>query len=597
MIHLVVIAIIGVLAYIWASRGFFSAFLHMLCVIVAGSLAFAVWEPTALLIMSTDDSGTGWLTELAWPVGLIGPFVLILVVIRLGLDKLIPFNVDLDGASNLIGGGVCGLVTGVLTAGILLIGASYLRLGTQLMDYSAVRYESNGSIVREGGIIPPADRIAAAVFSRLSNTTFRPLSGDSLARWRPDLAEAGHMLRVTFPSPDGGGRQSIKPEAVEVRNRYVYTPKDPKELTRDSFDPERTQTYEYFDGTQMSPAQTQIEGYVVQFKAKAKERSGRIVVGNAQVRLIAEPITPGTGETMSITPMAVISQASGDKPAMGRWRYDSQNVFIASVGGQDDAPFVFEFPVPKTHRAIGLEVKGIRTDVSAMKPFATFESVTARDGAIRSRTIAPTTTNLGELDSSRAVTYRPDPNSPDSLIRTSDAIFPGLTLQKDNVQGLQIELEGRNNYIVGGTAKFLNSVLSRNVGVDQKLQVRRFGATEDTQIVQVTFDGSNDQFGRLSSAAADIDTTQAPVLLDNNGTPYTPVGYMYRDASETWFHFTPQSPISSIDELPSLSRSSPERKLVLIYRISKGVKVDRFIVGNKVLASFKPPLETTVPGR
>ncbi len=590
MIHLVVIAIIGIIAYIWASRGFFSAFLHMLCVIVAGSIAFAIWEPIALLIMSTDDSGTGWLTEMAWPVGLIVPFCLVLAIIRLSLDKLIPFNVDLDGVSNIVGGGVCGLVSGVLTAGIILIGSSYLRVGTNLMGYNSMDFESNGSVVRRSAIIPPADRIAGWVFSSLSHTTFRPMSGDSLARWRPDLADAGHMLRVTFPTPDGGGRQSIKPGALEVLNHYTYAPKDAKELNRDTFDPDRTQTYTYLDGSAMSGGQSTVEGYVVKFKAGAKEKSGRIVVGNSQVRLIAA--ANDGGPSMSITPMAVISQAAGDKPAMGRWRFDSQNVFIASVGGQDDAPMVFEFPVPKTHRPIGVEVKGIRVDVSEMKSFATFESMSARDNAIRGRTIAPTT-NVGTLDASRAVTYKTDPNSPEGFIRAADTIFQGVTLQKDDIGGLEIITEGRNNYINGGTHKFANDVIGRNVGVDQKLQVRRFAASEDTQIVQVTFDSSNDQFGRLSSAAADIDSTQAPLLLDQNGTPYSPVGYMFRDLSETWFHFTPQSPIASVDELPSLSRSSPERKLVLLYRVSKNVKVDRFVIGNRVIAIFKPPVETT----
>jgi hypothetical protein len=589
MIHLVVIAIVGIIAYIWASRGFFSAFLHMLCVIVAGAIAFAIWEPISLLIMGSDDSGSGWLTDMSWTIGLIVPFALILTVLRLSLDKLIPFNVDLDGVSNLVGGGVCGLVSGVLTAGILLIGGSYLRMGTELMGFNSVRYESNGSIVRQGSVIPPVDRIAGAVFSTLSNTTWRPLSGDSLAKWRPDLADAGHMLRVTFPSPEGGGRQSIKPEAAEVLNRYTYSPRDPKELTQDTFDPGRNQNYAYLDGTAMSAGQTTIEGFVVRFKAKAKEKSGRIVVGNSQVRLIAE--ANDGGPSMSITPMALISQAAGDKPAMGRWRFDSQNVFIASVGGQDDAPMVFEFPVPKTHRPIGLEVKGVRYDVSTMKPFATFDTMTARDGAIRSRTIA-STTNQSKLDSSRAVIYPVDPNNAESFIKAGDNIFQGVVLQKDDIGGLEIITEGQNNFINGGTHKFSNNALSKNIGVDRKLQVRRFAATEDTQIVQVVFDSRNDQFGRLSTAAADIDTKQPPVLLDNNGTPYTPVGYMYRDLSETWFHFTPQSPIGSVDELPSLSRSSPERMLVLIYRVSKNVKVDRFIVGDKVVATFKPPVET-----
>jgi hypothetical protein len=128
--------------------------------------------------------------------------------------------------------------------------------------------------------------------------------------------------------------------------------------------------------------------------------------------------------------------------------------------------------------------------------------------------------------------------------------------------------------------------------VDRKLQVRRFAASEDTAIVQVTFDGSNDQFGKLSSATADVDTAQPPLLLDQNGTPYSPVGYMYRDATETWFHFMPQAPIASVDELPSLSRSSPDRRLVLLYRVSKNVKVERFVIGNKVVAIFKPTVDT-----
>lgn len=589
MIHLVVIAIIGIIAYIWASRGFFSAFLHMLCVIVSGAIAFAIWEPISLMIMGFDSSGSGWLTDMSWTIGLILPFSLILSILRLSLDKLLPFNVDLDGVTNLVGGGVCGLVSGVLTAGILLIGGSYLRLGTNLVGYNAVDFESNGSVVRRNAVIPPADRIAAGVFSTLSNTTWRTMSGDSLAKWRPDLADAGHMMRVTFPSPDGGGRQSVKPAAVEVLNRYTYAPRDAKDLVRDSFDPERNQNYIYLDGSAMSPGQTQIEGFVVRFKAGAKERNGRIVVGNAQVRLIAQ--ANDGSSSMSITPMAVISQAAGDKPTLGRWRYDSQNVFIASVGGRDDAPMVFEFPMPKTHRPIGLEVKGVRFDVSQMKPFATFDSMNARDNAIRGGTIAPTT-NLGDLDASRAVTYRFDPTSQESFIRVTDTIFQGVTLQKDDMGALEVITEGNNNFINGGSHKFANNVLSRNIGVDRKLQVRRFAATEDTSIVQVTFDGSNDQFGKLSSATADVDTKQPPLLLDQNGTPYSPVGYMYRDNTETWFHFTPQSPIASVDELPSLSRSSPERRVILLYRVSKNVKIERFIIGSRVVAIFKPTVDT-----
>ncbi|MBX3403647.1 MAG: hypothetical protein KF699_09595 [Phycisphaeraceae bacterium] len=589
MIHAPVIAIIAVIAYIWASRGFFSAFLHMLCVIVCGTLAFALWEPAAHFIMSLDDSRTGWLTEYAWTMGLLLPFCLLLGAIRLAVDKLIPWNVDLDGASNLIGGGVCGLVSGVLTAGIVLLGGQYLRLGTEIMGWNAVAYESNGSLVHKSKVIPPADRMTAWFFSRLSDTTFRPMSGDSLAKWKPDMADAGHLLRVTFPPPDGGGRQTIKPDAAEILGRYVFEPGSPKDLTTDSFDEVRNQTYNYVDGSSLSAGQSYIEGFVVRFKAGAKEKTGRIVVGSGHVRLIVR--NREDTESMAIAPMAVISQAAGDSPRLGRWRFDAPNAFIASVGGRDDAPMAFEFPVPKGSKPLGLEVKGIRFDVRNQKPFATFTSMATRDAAILAGTITPTRA-AEPLDESTAVVYPIVPNDIGAFIRMNDGLFDGLMIQKDNRKEIEILEEGQRNWIIGGFAKFNNNEIQRGAGIDQRLQVRRFQATEDTVILQVVVDITNTAFGFLSNAAANMEQSKAPTVYDHNGTPYSPLGFMYKDSGETWIRFTPQTPILAVTDLPPLTRSRPEQRLILVYRVSKNVRIEKFAVGPKVLAAFRPPLDT-----
>lgn len=590
MIHAPAIAIIAVIAYIWASRGFFSAFLHMVCVIVSGALAFALWEPAAHAIMSLDNSRSGWLTEYAWSMGLVLPFCILLAIFRIGLDKLIPWNVDLDGASNLVGGGVCGLVSGILTTGIVLLSSSYLRLGTEIMGWNAVTYESNGSLVHKNNVIPPADRWTTAFFSRLSDTTFRPLSGDSMAKWKPDIADAGHMLRVTFPPPDGGGRQTIKPNAAEVLGRYTFEPANAKDLTTDSFDAVRNQTYNYLDGESLSPGQSYVEGFVVRFLAGAKEKTGRIVVGNGHVRLIVR--NADDTESMAIAPMAVISQAAGDNPRLGRWRFDAPNAFIASVGGRDDAPMAFEFPVPKGSKPLGLEVKGIRFDVSQQKTFAKFTSLSARDAAIRSGTITPSQAQEA-LDDSGAVVYTLAPNDFNAFIRNSDALFDGLMIQKDNRKEIEIFEDGPRNWIIGGFAKFNNNEIQRGAGIEQRLQVRRFGATEDTTIVQVVVDITNTTFGFLSNAAANMDQTKAPTIYDHNGTPYSPLGFMYKDSGETWIRFTPQTPVLSVTDLPPLTRSRPEQRLILVYRVSKNVRIEKFAVGPKVIATFKPPLETS----
>src|SRR2546425_1265370 len=114
-LRLAVLVVAVAITWVWSARGFFSAFLHMLCVIVAGALAFAFWEPLALWILSNDTSQGGTWVDMAWGLALILPFAVILTIIRIACDKLVPFNLQFDGAANLIGGGACGAVSGTLT--------------------------------------------------------------------------------------------------------------------------------------------------------------------------------------------------------------------------------------------------------------------------------------------------------------------------------------------------------------------------------------------------------------------------------------------------------------------------------------------------
>ena len=83
---LVIILLIG---YTWMLRGFFSAFLHMICVFAAAAIAFAVWEPIAYMLLEQG----GLLENSAWAIGLGLPFAVALIPIRLIFDKIIPANV------------------------------------------------------------------------------------------------------------------------------------------------------------------------------------------------------------------------------------------------------------------------------------------------------------------------------------------------------------------------------------------------------------------------------------------------------------------------------------------------------------------------
>jgi hypothetical protein len=595
-LSIAVILVTGIIAYIWSARGLFSAFLHMLCVIVAGALALAAWEPLALWLLTNDTTQSGTLIDLAWGIALGVPFAVILTIVRVACDKLVPFNLEFDGPVNIVGGGICGLVAGTITAGLLVLSVAFTRLDTNFLGHEPMQYSSGGgSLERRESLIYPADKLTAWFYCALSNGSLAPPTSDaegrpySLGRMHPDLADEPWLLRVNFE--EGKAKHALPPDAFDVIARHQYfSEKDPGSLLGDSFESGRKETFTYADGTSANPGASYIESYVVRFKSGAKEQSGRIVIGPGQMRLLVQKDPNDPYSTMGIMPVSVISQAAGDKPALGRWRFNAPKVFIGSVGGRDDAPMVFEFVTPKGAKPLALYVKGVRYDVSGMQPMLTFNSQSARDDAIRSRAIAPDRAQAA-VDWSRAVRLKGDQNTmTDSTLLARNSLPFNITLQKDVLQGLIVD--DTNSISGGGLAKFSKKELA-TFGIDPKLQIRKIAVSDDTAIVQVTVDGRNKQFGFLSDLASSMDRSAQPVLIDTNGSPYTAMGYVYRGAGEVWIYINPQAPITNTTDkdMPTLTRSQPDQELVLIYRVSKGVKLRGFAVGGLGLVEFKPEPE------
>ncbi|MBX3387768.1 MAG: CvpA family protein [Phycisphaeraceae bacterium] len=590
MADIIVIAIIGVIAYIWGSRGFFSSFLHMVCCIVAATVAFAVWEPLAYWLMDqTKVGGSTTLLDLAWIIGLIAPFVVPLALTRLAIDKAVPTNLDFDGATNMIGGLACGAVSGFITAGLLVIALGFGPARNPLWTFQPMDFETNGSIVRRSNLLVRADTVTASVFSMLSESTFYPDSGETLARWRPNMADEGPLNRITFPPPNGGGRHTIHPTGFEITGRFQVAPKDSRELLTDTLNPDTRQQYQFLDGTQLG-GQARLEGVVIKFGPAAKERTGAVIVGNGQIQMLVE--NQQTGETRTILPATMISQAQGDRPTLGRWRFNAQQTFISSVGGASESIMVFEFPVPQGFNPIALTVRGVRRDMRSMPAGRTFETVAARDVEIRSGAIAPRM-NVSDLVRTGAARVRIDPTDYQAPIRFGNQMPFGMILQKDNVPGITLNEGG---FIENGETR-LPTPQTQNRGIERVLQVRGIAVGDDTVIMQVTMDETNTQFGLLTPAMERLeDRNFPPVFIDNNGQPYAPIGYCYESTGqESWIRFTPQTPLGSLNDAPltSISRSLPGNKLVLIYRVSKGVKMTDMVVGRHVVVTFDKPFDTT----
>lgn len=611
ILNIAVIVIAGMIAYIWSSRGFFSGFLHMLCVIIAGALAFAFWEPLAHWMLSTDSTG-GTAGDLAWGVALGIPFAIILTVLRVACDKLVPFNLDFDTNANVVGGGVCGLVSGTITAGILILTVGYTHLDTEFLGHKRMTYGKDGSIKRDANLWFPADWITCEFYAALSNGSLLPLDPDkTLGRLHPQLADENWTMRMTHE--DGRGRNTTGPDSFNVVYRYTLTTDRAETLFDDRIndDPKDTapraanpQSFTHVDGkTVADPANSTLEGYVIKFEAGAKEQSGRVVVGASQVRLIVQK-GDDTYDTMGIHPMAVISQADNrageplKNKELGRWRFEGPNTFIPQAKEGNESVMGFEFAVPKGAKPIALYVKGVREDVSAKPAKSTFTSAKARDDAAKNaagyeKGERATPTGPVNVTPGQGVVIKNGGQADDENFRFTDTLPFNLILQKDVMQGLIID---DTKAIIGGTLSKFGKSEQAPFGTDRLLQVRKFAVNDGSRVVQIRVDERNHLYGFLSKAAAGVDRGGQLVLVDTTGQPISPIGYVYRTTTtnETWIYFNPQAPVMNMydKEMPIMSSSRPDQELYLIFWVSQGTKLAQFKIGDRVIATFQPPVET-----
>jgi hypothetical protein len=580
ILNLLLIVVIGLIAYIWMARGLWSAFLHMVCVILAGALAFAVWEPVSLFFAGT---GTGMLVDTAWGLGLALPFVVFLLVLRVACDKLVPANVDFDGIVNTVGGLACGLVAGVLSGGILAMSVGSMRTDTELLGVQAIKYQPTGYLTREENLWTRCDTITAAFYEKLSSGALVPPSGESLGRRHPNLADENWLLRVNYG--EGKSLYTIPPDSFEVVKHFVYSPSDPKDLFHDTFK-DAAQQFAYTDN-QTPSGPSEVYGYVVKFKTTAMETGGRLRVGPGQMRLVVQK-SDDPYDTMGVQPFAVAAPGAGGTQEYGRWRYDTQSLFFENPAA---STWAFEFVVPKGSKPVALYVKGIPVDVSGMQPAGKYSSPGERDAA--AKTGFPGGASAGPRDYAKAETFKRDPNDFGGPIRVGDSLPYGLVIQKGTEKDLEISSD---NHLVGGdVAKFRSDEL-KNQGLEPSLQIRRLGSSsdDDVAIVQVVVDAKNPKFGLVAKTG--WNPKDPAKLIDSGGGEHLACGYVHkRSGGETWVYFNPQQQLTSLTdhEMPLMSSSAPDRELTLIFRVPKGRQITEFAVGNMVLAKFVPPVPTS----
>ena len=317
------------------------------------------------------------------------------------------------------------------------------------------------------------------------------------------------------------------------------------------------------------------------FGEQAKEQNGQVIMGNGQARLL---MTGPDGSEVA-HPVAIISQArSSDAELYGRFMYDSEELFVASVGGASRATMGFEFVVPQGYEPEAIVIKNTRVMLDETEQ--NFSDPTARFAALNSGSLVGGSA-VTDLDLDDVSTVEVDPNAGFRSLRpiiVSERI--GYSFEVRQKGSLELNEE---NAILRGSQQFNPGDLDAR-GLNQKVTVDSFATAPDVQIVRVNVSRESPASllgpaGRLASRVL------PPQLIDTNNQAYPAVGFIYEDNSIVEISYDPASSIRGLQQVPTVSSSRSDQKLELVFRVSKGVDIRYFSVGGKVIAEFDPPVE------
>ena len=525
VLNITVIALVLLIAYWWATQGAFSAIIHLLCVIVAGALALAFWEP---LTMGLLLRGSGF-DVYAWGVSLVGIFVVALVGLRLLTNKLLPSNVDLPRWANLALGFPVGAIAGVLSIGMLILGAGHVQSERQVLGFSGyARSTRDGKVMELQRLWLPCHQITGVFYSWLSVNALS--SGQPLRQYSPDLyRQAAGLVRDSL---DGGqGQVALAESAATIQGTYLSPPHMGRCAVR------------------------------IRFGRDARDFGERLTVSASQLRLIG--VAAGAQAKPYVAhPVRWSQHITANR--VETFLFDDLSHYITSVPGRDDAEVVIEFPLPAGVRPRFIQIKGTRFEIRRIEEMTAsgYDEVLGR--AVDSVSIAPEADTRG----ARAIT------PPD--IRVDNDISPVLVSTNELPPGIKAN---KNKYLVEGDGFFR----STRKFPSRDLRIQGIYEPAQTKIVKVDVSrrSSADIYasvlGRVGSGAT-------PQLVDSRGNPYTAIGLIHERPDGVRIKLDPRRGIDVAKDLPHLPTTG-NQKLTLLFRVSEGVTIVSFRLGDVVVGT------------
>lgn len=563
--NLLVIVFLIAMAYWWGLQGFFSAFIHLIATIAAGAIAFALWEPLVHGFLFNR------MPEYAWGVGLIAPFILAMVLLRLPLDFLIKKNVHFHQVINLIAGGFCGLLAGVLTGGLGLIALSYLPLGIAVGGYQPLGIDPSGKVVEVGGLWVPVDRQAAGFFAMLSGGSFN--AGAPLAEHRPELPDQAATFRLQRHYDPNAALVATPPSVkVTAAASHKSPPPGLDGLTQDALGADAKRP-----GHTVVAIETQWQATPGVFD------QGTLYLSPVQIRLATREGEFGNPATQLHPPVAFSRRLSTGRtqltsvvPAPGQASRtvsgDTPDRIMAKSSDQQQT-ITWVFVIPAAQQPQHLFARQLRLP---LPDAADWTSESDKIVAMLGQAVAP-----------------PPPDTPDGTQPDggqTGEIGPREGIRAGNMP-VQIEATDRlpdmvsKNFMQGMNTRD-DAVISGNKDVPKPtgstsaaLRVDRVWRPDHQRVVrvQIARDQATSLYGASRAAAASL---QQPLIEDNQGQTWQAIGYVWHKADGTQqININRDAPIQSARQLP-IGEMAPDDELYLYFVVNANTRITRYHVGS-----------------
>ena len=529
IISLIGFAIVLLITYWWADSGALSALIHFACVLVAGALAFALWEPLAYLLVAGPAGG------FAKGVVLLGVFAASLLALRLATDKLVPADLVLPRQLGLVVGGIFGFLSGVLSVGILLIGSGFLQSTVTIGDFTGWSRRTDvptaPTIGSDEAPILHVANATAAVYEFLSWGAFTPwLGGGTIGTHSPQLVRtAASLYRDSFA--EGMARVSLEPSAVtELKLLDVAA-------ARLSGGVSATSVPAW--GVEFAVTQEAFDGNGVQF-----------VLSASQVRLV------GDGKSGTAVAVHPLSWIQPNKDAnLRQYYFSSASSYACSVDSQGDGKFTVLFPkdAMKGQQPRFVELKGMRFKLPApVAVAAALDDGRSRKGAM--------VQDADATDISRDVEF---PSPKYSL--------EGIVINQNSKGGLDVDGGG---FITGGEQKFPKASPG---SVSSELMVKGFRINEGERVLRMNVSarpGSARIFPDLNPWITESGATAQNAriaVVDRNGAKYYAVGFVYDDGEYVLVKSFGGSPLT-VRNVP-VQAIGGSNKLTLYFRVPADLQI------------------------